>query len=267
MPDVVQFEVDNHIAIIRLNRPEAMNTFTSEMGHAWSAAYQRCDDDDNIRVVVVTGNGRAFCAGADMRAGAATFDEQQDMTFRSTPITPAYQIRKPVIAALNGHAIGIGFSLALQCDFRIVANEAKYGLLQVRRGVLADGCSHWLLPRLVGVEKTLDIILCGDYMDGQCMLANGLASQSVAAEAVFEVAMAKAASLAKNSSPLIAAMSKRLIWESLDMSLDSMEQKETAWLHHSMGLADAVEGGSAFMEKRLPEWSGSVAQQWPDKEK
>lgn len=264
MSDALQFEVNNHIAVIRLNRPEAMNTFTADMGDAWSDAYRRCDEDDDIRVVVVTGNGRAFCAGADMSAGAATFDKQQDMSFRSNPIKPAYDMRKPVIAAMNGHAIGIGFSLGLQCDFRIVANEAKYGLLQVRRGVLADGCSHWLLPRLVGVEKALEIILCGEYMDGQAMLDNGLASQSVPADQVLATAMRKAESLAQNSSPLIAAMAKRLIWQSLDMSLADMEQKETAWLHHSMGLADAIEGGTAFFEKRAPHWTGSVAKQWPD---
>ncbi|NRB40503.1 MAG: enoyl-CoA hydratase/isomerase family protein [Pseudomonadales bacterium] len=243
-----------------------MNTYTAEMGQAWSEAYQRCDDDDDIRVVVVTGNGRAFCAGADMSQGGATFDTQQDMDFSTNPIKPAYQINKPVIAAMNGHAIGIGFSLGLQCDFRIVADEAKYGLLQVRRGVLSDACSHWLLPRLIGLEKAMQVILLGETMSGTTVVEKGLALKSVPADQVFPEAMKMAETMAKNSAPLITAMAKRLLWQSFDMSIDEMEAKETRWLHHSMGKPDAVEGGMAFFEKREPKWRGSVNAGFPKEE-
>ena len=259
MSDTIEFSVLNHIAVIRLNRPEAMNTFTAEMGRAWSEAYERCNNDDNIRVVIVTGNGRAFCAGADMSEGAATFDTQADMNFSSNPIKPAYEINKPVIAAMNGHAIGIGFSLALQCDFRIVANEAKYGLLQVRRGVLSDGCSHWLLPRLIGLEKAMEVILLGETMSGAVVVEKGLALKSVPSVDVFSEAMIMATSIAENSAPVITAMAKRLLWQANDMSLQDMEKKETAWLHHSMGKADAIEGGMAYVEKRVPQWTGKVS--------
>ena len=143
----------NHIAVITLQRPEQLNAFTGIMGDEWSDAYRQCDADDDIRVIIVTGAGRAFCSGADMSDGPKTFDVQDDMSFSSCPVTPAWTLKKPVIAALNGHAIGLGFSLALQCDFRIVADNAKYGLLQVKRGVLADGCTHWLLPRLTNLER------------------------------------------------------------------------------------------------------------------
>ena len=263
MSSSIEFEVVNHIAVIRLNRPEAMNTFTGEMGQAWTRAYRRCDEDDDIRVVVVTGNGRAFCAGADMSEAGATFDTQEDMSFSSNPVMPAYKVRKPVIAAVNGHAIGVGLSLALQCDFRIVADEGKYGLLQVRRGVLADGCSHWLLPRLVGMEKALQIMLCGERYSGQELVQQSLALKSVPATRVLEEAMIMAARIAENSSPLIAGMAKRLLWQSAEMTVDEMEVKETAWLHHSMGLPDAVEGGMAFFEKRAPNWQGSIDKDFP----
>jgi enoyl-CoA hydratase/carnithine racemase len=263
-PADILLEIDKHVAVIRLNRPESMNTFTRAMGEQWTEAYRRCDADDQVRVIIVTGNGRAFCAGADMSGGAATFDKQTDMNFSSNPIMPAYKLRKPVIAALNGHAVGLGFSLALQCDFRIAAHEGKYGLLQVTRGVLADGTTHWLLPRLVGMEKALEIMLLGEKMTGPALVEMGLARSSVPADEVLPAAMALAEKLAAGSAPLVAAMAKRLMWQSLDMTIDAMTEKETRWLHHTMGSPDAVEGGMAYFEQRPPVWSGSVSDEWPE---
>lgn len=260
----VLLEIDNHIAVIRLNRPHAMNAFTASMGDQWSEAYQRCDEDDRIRAIVVTGNGRAFCAGADMSGGASTFDSQREMDFSSNPVLPAYKLRKPVIAAMNGHAVGLGFSLALQCDFRIAADEGKYGLLQVTRGVLADGCTHWLLPRLVGMEKALEIMLLGDKMSGATLVDRGLAMRSAPADQVLSSAMELAGKLASGSAPLVAAMAKQLMWRSFEMTVDAMEEQETRWLHHSMGKPDAVEGGAAYFERRSPVWCGSVSGEWPE---
>jgi len=263
-PDCV-FEQHGPIALLRLNRPEAMNAFTGAMGAAWNEAYQRCDADDSIRAVVVTGNGKAFCAGADMSGGGDTFDTPDaNIAFSSNPVTPAWKLRKPVIAAMNGHAIGLGFSLALQCDFRIAANEGKYGLLQVRRGVLADGCSHWLLPRLIGVERALEVLLLGRKMSGAELVEKGLAMQSVPADQVLDTALSLAEELATHSAPLITAMAKRLVWDSHHLSLPDMEARETNWLLHTMGMPDAIEGGTAFFEKRVPNWQGSVSTQWPD---
>jgi enoyl-CoA hydratase/carnithine racemase len=257
------FEQRGHIALLRLNRPEQMNAFTGQMADEWNEAYRQCELDDNIRAIVLTGNGKAFCAGADMSGGSDTFDEKADMDFSSCPITPAWKMRKPVIAAMNGHAIGIGFSLALQCDFRIAADEGKYGLLQVRRGVLADGCSHWLLPRLVGMERALEVMLLGRKMSGAELVAKGLAMQSVPATDVLDTALALAEEISTHSAPLITAMAKRLVWDSSTMSLDEMERRETDWLHHTMGMPDAIEGGLAFFEQRAPNWSGSITEQWP----
>jgi enoyl-CoA hydratase/carnithine racemase len=120
-PDLL-FDIQGAVALIPLNRPRALNAFTRSMGELWRAAYRRCDEDDAMRAVVVAGSGRAFCAaGAGMAAGGATSDTREDMTFSSNPVTPACALRTPVIAALNGHAVGLGFSLALQCDCRLAA--------------------------------------------------------------------------------------------------------------------------------------------------
>ena len=249
------FDVCDGIAVITLNRPESMNAYTGEMGELWTEAYQRSDADDAIRAVVVTGNGKAFCAGADLSEGNA-FDTPDVDGFSSCPVFPAWRVRKPIIAACNGHAIGLGFSLALQCDFRILANDAQYGLLQVRRGVLADGCSHWILPRLVGMEKALGILLSGRRMNGQQAHAMGLASQSLPADEVLPEAMAMAGELAMHSAPLVMGMAKRLVWSSSQYALDEMAELETRCLLHTMGKADALEGGAAWAEKRSPLWNG-----------
>jgi enoyl-CoA hydratase/carnithine racemase len=262
--ETLVFQRYGHVALITLNRPEAMNAFTGLMGEEWSEAYEYCNEDDEIRAVVVTGEGRAFCAGADMSGGGETFDTQDDMDFSTCPVMPAWQVKKPVIAALNGHAIGLGFSLALQCDFRIAAAEGKYGLLQVRRGVLSDACTHWLLPRLVGVQTAMEVLLLGRKMSGNELVEKGLAMQCVAAEDVLTTAMHLAQELASECAPLICSMAKSLVWQSMDMNIEQMEQKETAWLHHSMGKADAVEGGTAFFERREPQWKGSVSKEWPE---
>lgn len=259
----IEFEQRGHIAIIRLNRPEAMNAFTARMGEEWSAAYDHCDKTDAIRAVVLTGNGRAFCAGADMSGGEETFASSDLSDFSTCPVKPAWEVRKPVIAAMNGHAIGLGFSLALQCDFRIVARDAKYGLLQVRRGVLADACMHWLLPRLAGQAVATELLLLGRHYNGEQLLAKGLATTVEDNSAVLDAALALAEELARDCAPLPVALSKRLLRESGAMSLPDMEVRETNYLRHCMGRQDALEGGMAFAEQRLPEWQGSVSDEWP----
>ena len=260
----IQFEQHGHIAVIRLNRPDHLNAFTGQMGAEWSAAYEHCDANDDIRVVLVTGNGRAFCAGADMSGGEDTFATSDLDNFSTCPVKPAWEVRKPVIAALNGHAIGLGFSLALQCDFRVVARDAKYGLLQVRRGVLADACMHWLLPRLAGQAVATELLMLGRSYNGDQLFSRGLATVVEENNLVFDAALALAEELARESAPLAVAMSKRLLWESATMSLAEMEVKETHWLQHCMGREDALEGGMAFAERRAPQWQAKLSRDWPD---
>jgi len=135
----LRFEVDDGVALITLNRPEQRNAFSGAMGEALGEAYRTCDGDDAIRAVVLTGAGDAFCTGADLAPGGETFAAREPANFSAAAFDPpAFAIRKPVIAAVNGHAIGLGFTMALQCDLRILAREGKYGVVQVRRGVMPD---------------------------------------------------------------------------------------------------------------------------------
>lgn len=186
------------------------------------------------------------------------------MDFSSCPIIPLYKLKKPVIAAMNGHALGVGFSLAMQSDFRIAALEGKYGLLQVQRGVLADGNMHWLLPRLVGMEKALQFHLLGEKMDGAKLAAMGLVMKAVPAAEVMVEARKIADHLVEKCSPLIVGLAKQLCWQSLDHAADEMEALETRILHYTMGKPDAVEGGTAFAARRAPRWMSSVNSDWPE---
>ena len=143
-------EVDAGVAVLTLSRPDRRNAYTAEMGRLLSQAYRDCDADDGVRAIVLTGAGNVFCAGADFDGETQPFDKpEQDGLFSASPIDPpAFELRTPVIAALNGHAIGIGMTIALQADLRIVAEDAKYGVVQVRRGVIGDCMAHWTIAHL-----------------------------------------------------------------------------------------------------------------------
>lgn len=266
----VAFEVRDGIATITLNRPDQLNTFTGAMGRSLERAYRVCDRDDQIRVAVLTGAGRAFCAGADL-SGGQTFEKQEESSFSAAAVGfPAWRVRKPVIAAVNGHAVGLGFTLALQCDIRIMAREGKYGILQVRRGVMGDAYSHWTLPRIAGMARAADILLTGRTFRGDEALELGVASRVVAAEDVLPTAMQIARDIADNTAPLSVAVSKRLLWESFGLTAEQVERRETALHQHIMGKPDAIEGPTAYLEKRRPNWQASVADEfpnpWPDDE-
>ena len=262
----IAFELEDGVATVTLNRPEQLNTFTGRMGEELEHVYRRCDEDDAVRVVVLTGAGRAFCAGADMTDAAATFTSQEENTeFSAAAVAfPAFQIRKLVIAAVNGHAIGLGLTLALQADLRFFAREAKYGVVQVRRGVMPDAYSHWTLPRLVGIARAAELLLTGQTFRGEEIEPLGIANRVLPSAEVLPHALALARDQAANAAPLSVAISKRLLWESLALSPEAVERKETALHHVLMGAPDAIEGPVAFMEKREPQWKQTVSQHFPD---
>lgn len=262
----IRFELDpDGVAVVTLHRPEQRNTFSGRMGEELSHAYARCDEDDAVRVVVVTGAGDAFCAGADMTAGEDTFASQSEPSFSAMPLTMrAIDVRKPVIAAMNGHAIGIGLTLALQCDMRLAAVEGKYGVLQVRRGVMPDCGAHWTLPRLVGMARAADILLTGRKFGGEEAVTLGVASRALPRAEVLPAALETAHEMAIHTAPLSAAITKKLLWESPEMDLPEVERYETELHHHLMGRPDAIEGVMAFLERRAPRWASSVSQDWPE---
>jgi enoyl-CoA hydratase/carnithine racemase len=262
------FEVDGAVAVITLCRPARRNAFTRAMGDSLGAAYRRCDEDDAIRAVVVTGAGDAFCAGADLSPAGETFaaPTTEPGAFTSSPVRPrAWEVRKPVLAAMNGHAIGIGMTLAMQCDLRIMATGAKYGFVHVRRGVIPDAHAHWTVPRAVGFAQALDLLLTGRHFTAEEAVAMGLATRAAAPGDVLTTALGLARELATNTAPLSVAITKRLLWASPPLTADDAERLETAMHHHVMGEADAREGVMAFLERRDPEWTLSPTEDWPDR--
>ncbi|ADP82203.1 enoyl-CoA hydratase-related protein [Pseudofrankia inefficax] len=258
-------DVSDGVATLTLHRPEVRNAFGGAMARDLAEAYRDCDADDAVRAVVLTGTPPAFCAGADMTAGGDTFASRDASAFSAAGLSmPAWRVRKPVIAAVNGHAIGIGFTLTLQCDIRIFAADAKYGVVQVRRGVLGDAYSHWTLPRIAGMSAAAEILLTGRTFDGDEAYRLGVCSRVLPNEEVLPAALALARDIAANTAPLSVAYSKRLLWDSWGLDPAGVEERETAAHHHTMGAPDAREGVVAFLERRPPHWHGQVSTDWSD---
>jgi enoyl-CoA hydratase/carnithine racemase len=259
--------------VLTLNRPEHLNAYTADMGASLSRAYRDCDEDDDVRAIVVTGAGRAFCAGADFSGNASPFDAPpDDSAFSASPIDPAaFELRKPVIAAVNGHAIGIGLTIALQTDIRIVADEAKYGVVQVRRGVIADCMSHWTLARLTNLGVAAEVLLTGRTFNGTEAVAWGIANRALPAAEVLDRAMEIARDIAMNVAPMSAALSKRLLWDTAinGYTPQQVASLETQLHHRVMGTDDAREGVNAYLERRAPRFSARLSAEWtplPDPE-
>ncbi len=265
MSDDILFEITDGIGLITFNRPDALNTFTNGMMEGLGDAYRRCDEDDDVRVVVVTGAGKAFCAGAELSAEGDTFKTKGVMDFSSCPLSfQAWDVRKPVIAACSGHAIGVGLGIAAQCDMRIFAEEAKYGFLQNRRGVVADFAIGYVLPRLIGFERAFEMIVRAERVSGKQAGEWGLAGRVLAADQVLDAALEIAHDMAVNCAPLTMGLHKKLIWQGQDQTLPQFIASETKALHHSISGPDAVEGGMAYFERRDPNWASSINNDWLD---
>jgi enoyl-CoA hydratase/carnithine racemase len=260
----LRVEVADGVAVLTLDRPAQRNAFSGAMAASLAAAYRDCDGRDDVRAVVLTGAGDAFCVGADLASGAATFEKRDEPEFSADPIAfPAWDVRKPVIAAINGHVVGIGLTIAMQCDIRLVAREAKLAFAHVRRGVLPDAHSHWTVPRAIGFARTAELFLTGRHVTGEEAATIGLASRALPASEVLPAALAIARDIATNCAPLSVALSKRLLWESQTLDRDAVGARETAYHHVVMGRPDALEGVMAFLERRAPRWSLAVPRDWP----
>jgi enoyl-CoA hydratase/carnithine racemase len=263
----LQVDVADGVATLTLDRPERMNAFSGPMAASLAAAYRDCDGRDDVRAVILTGAGKAFCVGADMAMGADTFARRQETDFSADPISfPAWDVRKPVIAAINGHAVGIGLTIAMQCDIRLVAAGAKLAFAHVRRGVLPDAHSHWTVPRAIGFARAAELFLTGRHVFGEEAAAIGLASRSLPAAEVLPAARELARDIVVNCAPLSVALSKRLLWESRGLTRDEVGRRETAYHHVVMGRPDALEGVMAFLEHRPPRWALAVPRDWPGEE-
>lgn len=254
-------EIKDGVALATLNRPERMNAYTTEMGIELNEFLWECDKDDSVRAIVVTGAGRAYCAGADLGRGGETFSRDKDEVEKEKeqPTRARFapwEIRKPIIAAMNGHAVGVGLTMPLQYDMRIVAEDAKLGFVFVRRGIMPELASTWILPRLIGLTRACDLMLTGRIFTGKEAAEMGLANEALPKEEVLPRALEIARDIATNVAPISAAMSKKMIWEHLACPMpEQAADRESVALWELGRGPDAREGVTAFLEKRDPRWT------------
>jgi enoyl-CoA hydratase/carnithine racemase len=247
-------DVKGGVATVTLNRPQALNAWNDRMAAELSLALRACDEDDAVRAVVLTGAGRAFCAGADLSSGGDSFSARAGAR-PERPAEPFYpwQLHKPVIAALNGHAIGVGITYPMLCDVRLVAEDAKIQFAFVRRGVVPELASHVIVPRVVGLSRAAELLLSGRMISGREAAAIGLASEALPREEVLPAALERALDFA-NAAPVSVALSKRLLWEGLTASVPDMMAREFRIFRWVTRQPDAKEGVVSFLEKRPPAW-------------
>ncbi|WP_346056176.1 enoyl-CoA hydratase-related protein [Amycolatopsis dongchuanensis] len=275
--DEIGYEVADAIATITLNRPERLNAFTLEMAHQLIAAFDEADADDSVRVVVVTGAGRGFCAGADLERGASTFDKdahgdvegfgEVDGVPRDAGGAVSLRIaasRKIVIGAFNGPAVGVGVTMTLPMDIRIAAETAKFGFVFARRGIVPEAASTWFLPRIVGISRAVEWVATGRVFDAAEALAGGLVSRVVPADELIPVARSIAREIADNTSAVSVAVSRQLLWGMLGSPTpwDAHREDSRALLRLGAG-PDAMEGVLAFLQKRPADFPGRVSTDYP----
>jgi enoyl-CoA hydratase/carnithine racemase len=273
--DEITYEVDGAVATLTLNRPDRLNAFTGRMMQEMIAAFDEIDRDDRVRAVIVTGAGRGFCAGADLASGGDTFDadarsggsapsemEQRDggglVTLR------IFECTKPVIAAINGPAVGIGATMTLPMDVRLASTQSKFGFVFARRGIIPEACSSWFLPRLVGISQAAEWCYSGRVFGPEEALAGGLVRSIHEPDELLAAAQELADEIAQNTSAVSVAMTRAMLWrmlgESHPMAAHEVDSPGIAYLGKS---ADAREGVMSFLEKRPPTFTDTVSEDMP----
>lgn len=255
--ETIRCEIQDKVGLIVLDRPDRLNAFTVQMGNELADAFTDFDMDDGVRVIVITGSGRAFCAGADLDSEGQAFKayaEGDSGESQHRPMDP-WRLRKPVIAALNGHAVGVGLTLAMQCDVRYVNEDAKYSFAFVRRGIIPELASHLIVPNVIGLGRAAELLLSGKTILGREAAEIGLVNKALPADQVLPAAMELADDIARHTAPASVAISKRLMWESIGSSIAEVQAMEGSLFAWASLQPDAVEGVKAFIEKREPQWS------------
>ncbi len=268
----IRYDVAESIATITLHRPEKLNAFTHVMRDELVEAFSQADDDDAVRAVIVTGAGRAFCAGADLSAGPATFDYAKKEGLDADTHRDGggrvslriFEMKKPVIGAINGPAVGIGATMQLPMDLRIASSEARFGFVFTRRGIVPEACSSWFLPRLVGIGQALEWTLSGRVFGAEEALAGGLVSKVVAPDALLPAARAFAREIAENTAPVSVALARQMMWRMLGADHPMEAHKvDSRGIFHMGRSPDVAEGIASFKEKRKPRFGMRVSRDMP----
>jgi enoyl-CoA hydratase/carnithine racemase len=269
----IRYDAADGLATITLHRPEKLNAVTTVLIRELLAAFDAADVDDAVRVVIVTGAGRAFCAGADLSGGTETFDGAR----RGRPAPDGehrdggglvalriFDLKKPVIAAINGPAVGFGVTMTLPMDIRIASSAARMGFVFARRGVVPEACSTWFLPRLVGMQRAAEWVYTGRVFDAEEARAGGLVSRVVAPEALLPTVRALAREIADNTSAVSVALARQMMWKLLGadhpMEGHRLDSRGMDWTGRS---ADAREGIASFLEKRPPQFPLTASRDMP----
>lgn len=282
MFETIRYDVADGIATITLDRPDRLNAFNTTMAQELIAAFDRSDADDMVRVVIVTGEGRGFCAGADLEAGADTFnyavceggpvgaDGSIDWSHPDVRDTGGlvslriFNSLKPVIAAINGPAVGVGITMTLPMDIRIAAEGAKIGFVFARRGIVPEAASSWFLPRLVGISKAMEWCATGRVMLADEAQAGGLLRSVHAPAALLDVARGIAREIADNTAPVSVSLTRQMLWRGLGFSHPMEAHRIDSRAVYGRGRsADAGEGVTSFLEKRAPLYPDKVTQDMP----
>ena len=277
----ISYDVDDRVATITLDRPDRLNAFTPTMARELIAAYDRADADDAVRAIVLTGRGRGFCAGADLGRGGASFDptDPQRAADRAgvgtiggvvrdgggTVTMRMAALRTPVIAAVNGPAVGIGATMTLPADIRLAGASARFGFVFARRGLVPEAASSWFLPRIVGVSRAMEWAATGRVFDAAEALAGGLVSRVVPDADLTDAVRALAAEIVDNTSAVSVAVSRQLLWSMLGAPGPWEAHRLDSRAIDALGRGpDAAEGVTSFLEKRAPAFPGQVPADYPD---
>ncbi len=268
--NTIQTEMDGNILIIRLNRPDNMNAFTIEMGEELIRVLDEADENDDVRAIIFTGNGRAFCAGMDLSSDGNVFGLDETVDANSPDMEKnrdlggiltlrMFRMKKPMIGAINGASVGVGSTMQLPMDIRLASDKAKFGFVFSQRGVSLESCASWFLPRLVGMSKALEWSISGRVFGAEEALAGGLVSEVVSPDYLLDRAKEMAKSFINGTSAMSVAVNRQLLWRMMGADHPMEAHKlESRTMYHS-SVRDGKEGVLSFLEKREPEFKDAVS--------